>query len=266
MHSWPLYLYTLAIQSAVGGCIMLIVYNTLLKKVLTGDVLQKNNLKSLVILAATSIVGLFFSFFHLGYPLNAINAITNLGTSWMSREILFTVLFIALLFSTLVVSRKKQCLSQTLLICSGIVGLPLIFAMGSLYSNTIFEPWNSVNTIIGFYCSTIILGAVIVNTIFLPIFRTKAASLDAVKMPTLLIILAAFVIQFAFVAAFGSNILTLNTSVSLIRWLCSLSAAVLLGYLYYQKNNKKAELIYVPFAFMLIGELVGKYLFYLPLS
>ncbi len=266
MHSWPLYLFTLAIQSAVGGCIMLAFYNRLLKKVLAEDVLQKYNFRSLVILAVLSIAGLAFSFLDLGYPLNAVNAIANFGTSWLSREILFTVLFIALICICVAISWKKQRLSQPVLIAGGLVGLLAVFAMGALYHNTIFEAWSSVNTFMGFYGSSLILGTVVVNLVFLPVLKTNKASFDAVKRPTLFVILAVFIIQFAFIAALGSGVETINTFMSLIRWLCSALAALMFVYLYFQEANKKADLIYVSFALMLIGELIGKYLFYLPLA
>ncbi|AFL98772.1 DMSO reductase anchor subunit [Desulfitobacterium dehalogenans ATCC 51507] len=265
MHSWPLYLFTLAIQSAVGGCIMLMLYNSLLKDIAAKDTMQKTNLKSLTVLTILSILGLGLSFFDIGYPLNAVNAITNLGSSWLSREILLTVLFIALVCLSFLVSWKKQHLSQALLTTAGIAGLALIFAMSSLYSHTIFEPWNSINTMIGFYGSAIILGAVVVNIVFFPVFKSTPGSFDAVKLPTLLAILAAFIIQFIFMASLGSNLAPLNPSLSLVRWFCSAFAALLLVYLYF-KAPKKSELLYISFGLLFVGELIGRYLFYLPLS
>lgn len=265
MHSWPLYLFTLAIQSAVGGCIMLMLYNILLKNIVAKDTLQKANLKSLTALTVLSVLGLGCSFFDIGYPLNAVNAITNLGASWLSREILFTVLFIALISVSLAVNWKTQHLSQALLAVAGIAGLAVIFAMGSLYSHTIFEPWNSLNTLIGFYGSTIILGAVLISLVFFPVFKSTRGSFEAIKLPTLLAVLAAFIIQFAFIAALGSSLATLNPAMSLVRWFCSALAALLLVYLYF-KDPKKSELLYISFGLLLVGELIGRYLFYLPLS
>lgn len=41
-------------------------------------------------------LGMLASLLHLGNPFNAPRAITNLGTSWLSREILFSVTFAVL--------------------------------------------------------------------------------------------------------------------------------------------------------------------------
>ncbi len=265
MHSWPLLIFTLAIQAAVGGSLILFLYNSLLKKTVTEDTLEKSNSKSLIVLTILSVIGLGFSFFDLGYPLNAINAISNIGASWLAREILLTCLFIGFVAITLIVSLKAKKLSQGLLGLASIVGLAAIFAMGSLYSTTIFEPWNSVNTIIGFYGSSIILGAVVINLLFFPIFQNSPGSFEEVKLPTLLIVLAAFIIQFIFMTALGSGLAALSPSITLMRWLCSALAALILSYLYL-KDTKLSGLLYLSFGLMLIGEVIGRYLFYLPLS
>jgi len=266
MHSWSLYLFNLAIQSAVGGCILLLIYNGLLNKVVVKDVLHRYNSKSVFTLAILSIVGLVISFFHLGYPLHAFNAINNLGSSWLSREIFFTSIFIVLLCLTVLVTWKKQQLNQPLLVLGSIAGVVAVYSMGSLYSNTIFTEWNGVNTIVGFYCTAFVLGTVVISLLFLPLLNKAAETFQAIKMPTLLIVLSAFIVQFIFMATFGSGIAALNISVSLIRWICSAVAAILLVYLYYPRRESRIELVYLAFGLMLIGELIGKYLFYSPLA
>lgn len=265
MHSWPLLVFTLAIQAAVGGCLILFLYNSLLKKSLSEDTLEKANSKSLLVLTILSLLGLGFSFFDLGYPLNALNAIRNIGTSWLAREILFTCFFIGFVGLTFILNLKTKKLSQGLLGLAGIAGLAAVFAMGSLYSTTIFEAWNSVNTIIGFYGSSLILGTVVINILFFPVFQNNEASFEEVKLPTLLIILGAFIIQFTFMTALGSGLAALSPTISLMRWLCSAMAALLLAYLYL-KTPRTSGLLYLSFGLMLVGEVIGRYLFYLPLS
>jgi len=265
MHSWPLLIFTLAIQAAVGGSLILFLYNAWLKKTVAENTLEKYNLRSLIVLTALALLGLACSFFDLGYPLNAPNAIRNIGTSWLSREILLTCIFIVLMALALVMSLKAKKLTQSLLGVAGLIGLAAVFAMGGLYSNTIFEPWHNVNTLIGFYGSTFILGTVVINLILFPLYNTNKGSIEAVKLPTLLIILTAFILQFTFITAIGFSLTSLNPAISLMRWLCSAFAALLLTYIYF-KATKNSGLIFASFCIMLVGEIIGRYLFYLPLS
>src|SRR5699024_12773765 len=50
----------------------------------------------LIIIGDLSIIGLAASFAHLGAPMNAFNTIRHIASSWMSREILVTGIFIGL--------------------------------------------------------------------------------------------------------------------------------------------------------------------------
>ena len=54
-------------------------------------------------------LGLLASALHMGYPLNAFNALRHVSSSWLSREIIFLPVFYlaALGFATLLMFVKK---------------------------------------------------------------------------------------------------------------------------------------------------------------
>ena len=54
--------------------------------------------RALLAIVPTLVLGLLASLFHLGNPLNAYLAVLNVGSSWLSREILVGVMFAGLGF------------------------------------------------------------------------------------------------------------------------------------------------------------------------
>lgn len=265
MSEWPLYVFTLAIQAAVGGCILMTIYNVLLKKVLAAEVLAGCCQKCLTAFSTIAVIGMALTFFNIGYPRNALNAILNIQSSWLSREIAFTVIFIGLLLITTALSWRTHRQNQNLLIICSLWGLVTIFAMAALYNFTIFTAWSNINTFVGFYCSALILGAIVVIVAFLPALQAAPAAFAAVKMPTVVLVLAVFMLQFIFNTTFGS-IAPGSSVLTLIRWTCSAVAAILLVYLYSFKDIKFCGAVYASLTVMLFGELVGRYLFYLPIQ
>lgn len=82
------------------------------------------------------IFGLIASFTHLGYPLNAVNALSNLGSSWMSREIAVVSLMIfvlALMFSGYFL-KADWLRSRSIRFISLLVAVSLIYIMIRVYS------------------------------------------------------------------------------------------------------------------------------------
>lgn len=82
------------------------------------------------------ICGLIASFSHLGYPLNAVNALSNLGSSWMSREIAavsLMILFLALRFSGNYLN-ADWLRSRSIRVVSLLLAVALLFIMIKVYS------------------------------------------------------------------------------------------------------------------------------------
>ena len=108
-------------------------------------------------------IALISSFLHLGNPLNAINSINNWKKSWLSKEIIFVVLFMLLLTINLishVIGWSQESFFILISILGVVIGISVIFSMSKLYMLKTIPVWNSFNTYLQFFSSSIILGLV----------------------------------------------------------------------------------------------------------
>ena len=100
MHELPLLIFTLFLQGSVGVTLWLAL----------GDA-QASSRNALLPAAGAFVLaclGLLASALHMGYPLNALNALRHVSSSWLSREIVFASLYLAALgLATLLMFAKK---------------------------------------------------------------------------------------------------------------------------------------------------------------
>src|SRR6056297_2418489 len=134
MHSteWSLVFFTTISQLATG--IMLFVLLFVFAKRQQGGPKLKQT--SLYVSAGLMFIALILSFLHLNNPLHSIYALSNLGTSWLSREILFVSLFLfCLVFISLIpfVKKPKTGYYKTFILITTLVGIVLIYSMAMLY-------------------------------------------------------------------------------------------------------------------------------------
>jgi anaerobic dimethyl sulfoxide reductase subunit C (anchor subunit) len=110
----------------------------------------------------TILTAMIGSFFHLSRPELSFLALINLGKSWLSREIVFTVLFLgavaALWFLQANVDHKKN-LKSLLGWAAVLFGISATFCMTQLYLLPTQASWDSPFTILSFYSSMVLLGA-----------------------------------------------------------------------------------------------------------
>jgi DMSO reductase anchor subunit len=103
-------------------------------------------------------LGLLASFAHLGSKQNAWRALTHLSHSWLSREILFALLFglgwLATAFGEVFLQRSTSELTSI----TSILGIGLIYSMGQVYRIPAAPGWNDWRTNAGFFVSAILLG------------------------------------------------------------------------------------------------------------
>lgn len=159
MHELPLITFTLLLQASVGV--------TLWLAFLHRDILITSSVRPimrppLLLAFLAGAVGLIISTLHLGYPLNAIHALNHFSTSWLSREILFGALYLALLGLTtlLVILRKGGW--QPLLMLAAAVGVVDVFCMAQIYIHTSVVTWQHYNTLLMFVGAVGILGSALV--------------------------------------------------------------------------------------------------------
>ncbi|MDK7150016.1 dimethyl sulfoxide reductase anchor subunit [Winkia sp. UMB3158] len=112
------------------------------------------------------VLGFFAAFFHLNDPMHSPYTLFNMGSSWLSRELISGVLYAALgaLFAITqwfdLFSRKVR---DVLAILTALAGLALLVSMCGVYYFTETVPaWHSWFTWVSFFCSAFFTGALAV--------------------------------------------------------------------------------------------------------
>ena len=100
MHELPLLIFTLFLQGSVGVTLWLALGGA--------QALPRNALLPAAGAFVLACLGLLASALHMGYPLNALNALRHVSSSWLSRENVFASLYLAALgLATLLMFAKK---------------------------------------------------------------------------------------------------------------------------------------------------------------
>jgi anaerobic dimethyl sulfoxide reductase subunit C (anchor subunit) len=269
MGEIPLILFTLCMQAAIG----IIIFNTLGKQIYKDKTFKKASL----IAAILSIIGLFASLIHLGVPFHALNSLLHLGSSWLSREVLFSGIFggIAVVFA-FVQYRKadNEAFNRILRWVGSIVGLFDIFFMAKVYSTTSVPAWHGVNTFIDFYATAIAVGGLV----FLAASLSELTKED--KKIFAFIVFAAAILQGVVTVPYSislglngmaalesASILNNMSGVIVLKWLLIMGgAAILLVTATQQAGTKEAKfassMIYVACIALIVGEIISRYAFY----
>lgn len=126
-----------------------LVFFTLIFAFLSGWIYAFESEDSIIlksIFVASGVLGILLSTFHLGKPFRASHSITNLRTSWLSREILFCVLFF---FSSILYLFLFQ--SKYMLMTTSLLSLLLLISIEMVYSvsrKNYTTPFHSSNTVL----------------------------------------------------------------------------------------------------------------------
>lgn len=131
------------------------------------NVLDKLTDPALFAIGPILVLGLLGSMLHLGNPFNALNTFRHLGSSWLSREILFGVGFAAAGFVFSFLQWKKigsPRLRQALGVITALIGLGLVYVMSMVYASLPTVPfWHLWTTPATFFVTTFTLGALAVG-------------------------------------------------------------------------------------------------------
>jgi len=114
-----------------------------------------------------ALLGLAASFLHLGRPRNAWRALANLGSSWLSREILFAAAFTGALAAGVLLRLRPGSAGFGAGFADGFaaaIGLGLLWAMAMAYRLRTVPPWNSASTPVAFLGTALALGSLAVAT------------------------------------------------------------------------------------------------------
>lgn len=288
-NEWSLILFTLLIQAAVGAFIFNLIVGLLLKDKIEQNKLYKILTPTQYAVGFFIIVGSLASVFHLGTPTNAANVFSNIGSSWLSREILFVGGFSLLWLVTFLMGRGKQEINQGLAIVTSVVGLIAVYSMAQIYTSTIIPAWQHFNTFVVFYGTTFLLGTLVSMSTINYAIKKEAQSMEGSLSENIVTSFAYIVIVTVAVQVLVAPIYILslsngNTAAVLsaellyneyvfllgLRWLLMLFGGVLLTFLIWKQFYASKQLtitssqgsIYLAFIVILVGEIIGRYLFY----
>ncbi|MBI5301779.1 MAG: dimethyl sulfoxide reductase anchor subunit [Chloroflexi bacterium] len=294
VREWALITFTILAQMSVGSFIVLgIVHYFVVRK--SGEK-QADELSDRALLAIGPVLalGMAASLLHLGNPINAYKAVTNLGTSWLSREIFFGVLF-AVAGAVFAVMQWKKIATFTVrnvvALVAAVIGVALVYSMAQVYMMPTRPAWNLVTTPLSFYVTTLLLGVLAMGAAFVANYwyvQSKNPgcaseqcvllrdSLRWIAVASIVLLGFQFVIQPLSVALMAAGEASASAEIlanefgvlfALRLVLVFLGAGVLGIFVYREAQNAGREKMlaidaYAAFALVLVGEIVGRFLFY----
>jgi anaerobic dimethyl sulfoxide reductase subunit C (anchor subunit) len=163
-REWALVAFTLLMQTSVGVLLVVVALQPFVSRGPMHGSARPFDLP-LLIAGAAAVLGLLASLSHLGHPLQAWLALTNVRTSWLSREVVLAVLFAIAggLFTALFRSESgSPVVRGVVCVLAVVLGVAAVFAMSRLYMVSAQPAWNRVATPIGFFATTLLLGTIVV--------------------------------------------------------------------------------------------------------
>lgn len=187
---WPLIAFTLAMQFSAG---IILIYDLFLLSPLCRNRVEIPGRFPWILLIAlgAAIVGVFLSLLHLGNPLSAARSVANIGTSWLSREILTVLIYTGFLVILTYLHFRSPSTARSLkwlVDITAVTGLILIFTMSRIYMIPARPAWNTLFTPIGFYLTALILGSAL-----LLIFQINSGSWASQKALAILTVTVAVI-------------------------------------------------------------------------
>lgn len=297
VREWALIAFTILSQMAVGTFIVLGVVHFFAARKWGEAEADRLSDRALLAIGPVLALGTLASLFHLGNPANAYRAIANLGSSWLSREILANLLFIGLGAIFAFMQWRKigtPAVRNLIAWAAALVGLVLVFSMARIYMLRTAPPWDTVATPITFFTTTFLLGVMAVGAAYVVTYNyIRRAEPDCGETPcdilraalrwlalaavvlvgVHLVVLPLYVAYLASsdtpAAAEAVNILVDDYSAAFILRLVLvfLGAGILAVFIYRTASVPGREtllgnLALAAFAVVLVGEVIGRFLFY----
>jgi anaerobic dimethyl sulfoxide reductase subunit C (anchor subunit) len=169
LREWALPVYTILMQLASGAFLALWIVRSIANRRLPREEVDRMVKRPTGAILCTIFAAMVGSHFHLSRPLLSFLSVLNVRTSWLSREIWFTVLFFGLTAAVVYLqwvvkghARLQTALGWAAIAC----GVGGVFCMGEIYLLPMQPAWNSAFTMLTFYGSMALLGSMAIASIF----------------------------------------------------------------------------------------------------
>jgi len=296
IREWTLITFTILTQMSVGSFVVLGVMHYFAGRKAGVKEADRMTDRVFVAVIVTLGLGMLASLFHLSNPLNAFKAVTNIATSWLSREILFGVVFAVLGLVYVAMQWFKvgsAGLRNVISWIAALVGVVLIYSQARVYMLSTQPSWNTLATPINFYTTTLLLGVLAVGAALVAncaiiqkknpdcadkqheLLRSVIRWIAIASIVLLGIELVVIPIYLAYLSTGGAAALIslglmagkYNLAFILRLVLGFLGAGVLALFIYRNASiaGKKRFIIlhaYIAFALVLIAEVLGRFIFY----
>ena len=213
---------------------------------------------SFLAIAILLFISLGIAFLHVGKPAHALNALNNLGKSWLSRELLsFSLLIASLLayfiFVILGSSEKTELIFSAISILTGI---SLIFFMIRLYmipSTSWYNPFTPVSfTITTFVCGIAMMAAISGKT---------SDGFSSTVLPLLSIFIISSLLNSIL---FHGSFFEQNLNLFIFRTVISVLSLLILAVIFFSTQSNKIFILWVIlFITVLSSEIINRYIFFL---
>ena len=296
VHEWSLVIFTILAQMSVGSFIVLGVIHFFTRRAEGEEAANRLSDRALLAIGPVLVLAMLASLFHLGNPVNAPRAVTNIGSSWLSREIMFGVLF-AVLGGVFAIMQWRKMASfsvrNIVAILAAVAGVALVYSMSMVYMLPTQPAWNTLATPVFFASATLLLGLFAIGAAYVANYayvqRTDPGGAKEVRtlMSSALrwIAVAAVLVLGAELVAIPLYLAQLSTGpaaaiasaqmmvgdyglfLALRIVLVFIGAGVLGFFLYHNAASPGREqilgnLAYLAFGLVLVSEVIGRYLFY----
>lgn len=162
LREWALPVYTILMQLAVGSLFILWLLRSFACSRFSSHEIDKIIRNPMLVIAFTALVAMAGAHFHLSKPLHSFIAVLNFKTSWLSREIVFNILFLFTISCLLYLTHFKKHY-RNLIVWLGwlaiLLGCGMIYSMACIYLIPTQVAWNSTSVVISFYITAVMLGA-----------------------------------------------------------------------------------------------------------
>ena len=272
MHEWSLIAFTLLTQIAVGAFIAGGMMERRMKSLNreSASVTSKRTLPAVIVLA---VVALITSFLHLGNPGNALHALNNIGSSWLSREILFVSLFtggVIVFYLLLLWKKGTETLRKIVAYITALAGLMAVFSMAKVYMLETVPVWNTLFTPLQFFFTTFLLGGLAV----LSYNKNYEVSTIIFPMKIMLVVVLASIVTWiasTYMLSGGGVAARASLDALLVKYgwlfyvrivLLALSVILILYPIIRKALQNHTLLLAGCFTMLLVAEVIGRYLFY----
>lgn len=185
---WQLVFFTILTQMGVGtftfwgiAAVALPAPNPLLNGIYPSALL--------IVVLASLVMGTLSAGLHLGSPSHAVFSISNLRSSWLSREALLGGSF-GLVSMILLIRRwlglRLSILDGIFILAGGLCGLTLVYGISRLYMLRTVPAWNNLGTPAAFFTTSFQLGIVTVAAVSMGLAVSNYADVSSEFLSRLL--------------------------------------------------------------------------------